>query len=409
MSLPREILDQLLSGYLDDALDADERARVERLLETDEEAAAELEELRQIRQSLRSLSEADSDRRLPEDFSDRVLEAAIDAAQNENLGDDHPLIRLAAQQATVRSSEVVSGVPWRAAAALVALAASIMIAVFVWQRDGELPDLPEGPEVAMNDSSGAADQQPRGLPEPVGPEVVVQSAPAESQGVDLSPAEPKQPDGAMSPEGAIANNNSLVPKPNRVENVGPAEIPMIKAVLVLDVRRSEFGRESQALRRAMRMAKIDSASEKEITEEMVNSAKDASLDGGAADATVLFLRAPAKRLDRFINLLVDDREGIQSIAFTIVQDVNILGVANSLREVDPTKVRHAVSWELSSEGGLVDMLARDLEGMEAFAALDKMTAKTGVSSAAAGLSRPKDDASQNEDEDVPSEVFVLLR
>ena len=43
MSLPRELLDQLLSGYLDDSLSADERARVEQLLQSDDEIVKELE------------------------------------------------------------------------------------------------------------------------------------------------------------------------------------------------------------------------------------------------------------------------------------------------------------------------------------------------------------------------------
>ena len=45
MSLPPALIDQLLTGYLDEVLSADELARVETLLETEPSIAEELAKL----------------------------------------------------------------------------------------------------------------------------------------------------------------------------------------------------------------------------------------------------------------------------------------------------------------------------------------------------------------------------
>ena len=75
MSLPRELLDELLSGYMDGELSADERARVEQMLETEPGVRESLrllqEQSQTVRRSLRSAPRLDSD------FAERVLAAAF--------------------------------------------------------------------------------------------------------------------------------------------------------------------------------------------------------------------------------------------------------------------------------------------------------------------------------------------
>ena len=85
MSLPQDLLDQLLSGYLDDALTADEHIRVERLLRSDPDVAEDLRKLRELRHSLQVLSKVDSDIKLDPGFADRVLGAAVARAREEGL------------------------------------------------------------------------------------------------------------------------------------------------------------------------------------------------------------------------------------------------------------------------------------------------------------------------------------
>lgn len=81
MSLPRELLDQLLSGYLDGALSDDERDRVEQLLRNDPEVAREFQELTQLGGTLREIYRVDQRRQLKPGFADRVLKATVDQAQ----------------------------------------------------------------------------------------------------------------------------------------------------------------------------------------------------------------------------------------------------------------------------------------------------------------------------------------
>src|SRR6056297_2260617 len=97
MSAPNESLDQLLSGYLDDALSDDQRRRVEDRLRTDPEAASELESLRSLRATLRALSERDVPPSLGPEFAERVLESAVARARVEGLAEYHPLVRLSEQ------------------------------------------------------------------------------------------------------------------------------------------------------------------------------------------------------------------------------------------------------------------------------------------------------------------------
>jgi negative regulator of sigma E activity len=106
--------DELLSAYLDGELTADEQARAERLLADDAQARRTFEELRGLRSSLQDLPR----KGLPDDFAERVLQAAR-------------------QQATSTSSESVPPKPaWheriRRPLAYVALvlAASVLIVFF---------------------------------------------------------------------------------------------------------------------------------------------------------------------------------------------------------------------------------------------------------------------------------------
>src|SRR5690606_29610706 len=95
MSLPRELLDELLSAYMDGELSADERARVEQMLAADPELRESLrlleEQSEAIRRSLRAAP------RLGSDFSERVLAATFAEAQRQSLDASHPVQRAAAQ------------------------------------------------------------------------------------------------------------------------------------------------------------------------------------------------------------------------------------------------------------------------------------------------------------------------
>lgn len=423
MALPREILDQLLSGYLDDALSADERARVERILETDAEAARELEELREIRTSLKGLAKVDSGVKLPEGFADRVLDAAVATAKSEGLGEDHPLVKLAEQPSMATSSRGHGTIQWRAASVLVALAASIVIAVFVMLPDNP-PVVPGGGEIAAVDpdqapvegtdpvavpdetaiavveqpkidqDSVAQNNDPVAEKDPIENVAMVDPTPTVGPEVDPVPAvDPTQTVDPVAPKGN--ENNALVSN-------DPRAAKQVLAVLALDVRRTEAGRSIDAIGEAMKAAKLDATSEKDVSEEMVKIALKASDAGETDGVKVLFLQAPAKRLDLFINRLVSDQLNIESAQFTIVDNVNVVNAANAFLKVEPTRIK-SISWELASNDGFVGALASEI-GQSTFAPIDAASAAVGLSSAAAAMG-----GAVSEGEDELSELFLLVR
>ena len=372
MSLPKELLDQLLSGYLDDALTADERIRVEQLLQSDSEVANELEQLRALRQSLQALSRVDSDIRLEQGFADRVLGAAVARAQEEGLADDHPLVRLAEQPSTATPSSSRSS--WRVAATMVALAASIVIAVFMLRPSNEpdpglvvqsetalepidVVDVPEVPEVESS----------LDIQDDLGP-MLAESTPA---AIDNSPApqtttnnpSPVVDSSQTGPVDSVASADAAPSTPSiPVPNEPALNIPMsqLGAILVVEVTRTEKGRENGVVANAMKYAKIEAADPKDVTDQIagiVSGQVEEKLD----DATVLFLQLPGKKFDLFYQRLWADEAGVAAIRMMIAMDPPLLEVADAVKvKLDPTQVRHDEASVELMNSPVVEHLAHEL-------------------------------------------------
>ncbi|MDR7416527.1 MAG: hypothetical protein QN193_10685 [Armatimonadota bacterium] len=82
-------LERLLSCFLDEEVTPQERAEVERLLRTDPEARAFLEDLRRVREALRALP----DRPLPGDLTADLLQAVRGAGRIRGWTGQVPAIR----------------------------------------------------------------------------------------------------------------------------------------------------------------------------------------------------------------------------------------------------------------------------------------------------------------------------
>ena len=133
MSLPPAIIDQLLTGYLDEVLTADELAQVEKLLQNEPAVAEELAKLQELRLALKSIALADDDIRLDAGFAERVVDEAVLRARAEGLADEHPLLQL--EEEGKSNVKPVATVPtWRVAAVMVGLAASIALHVAARER-----------------------------------------------------------------------------------------------------------------------------------------------------------------------------------------------------------------------------------------------------------------------------------
>src|SRR5690606_1570851 len=90
--------------------------------------------------------------KLGEGFADRVVEAAMAKAQHEQLAATHPLVRLAQQ----RGGDATTGATgnrflWRCGAAAVALAASLLLAIYFGRSPQKLDDPQRPPELAQVD------------------------------------------------------------------------------------------------------------------------------------------------------------------------------------------------------------------------------------------------------------------
>ncbi|MFK8112624.1 MAG: anti-sigma factor [Rubripirellula sp.] len=368
MSLPRELLDQLLTGYLDDALSADERARVEQLLQTDDQIVNELAQLREIRDSLKAISLSDASIRLDDGFADRVLGAAVARAHAEGLNEDHPLVRLAEQPSTASAAgRKQMSSSWGYAGLLVGLAASIVIAVLTLR--------PEPSEFAQNaeklaTESLAISEVPGTEPfedviDPV-PAVVSEASPelASEQVATVDPGiekvEPKQtePDPMMeSPKASVES----IADATKIEISSANTVP--SGILILNVQLTEAGRDSGAIGNAMELAMLEPATEKKLTGQMATFVDKTFDRSEQDDTTVLYLQAPAKKLDQFYIRLLLDQEGVQSVGLTISFDAPIVATAEAVRP-DPTLVRHDNTALELLRNEQVDRLAHELGGMQ---------------------------------------------
>jgi anti-sigma factor RsiW len=399
MSLPRDLLDQLLSGYLDDALSTDERARVEQLLQTDDEIVAELAQLRELRQSLKALSQEDAASQLDGGFADRVLGAAVARAHAEGLGEDHPLVRLSEKPSKSASSGNAS--PWRYAGILVGLAASIVFAVIALRPETQDP---QSNLISVADLSTTTPVDPTIVPEPEPTDLIPEKAPVIASTevkpepkptvtpAELPKAEPKTTAIAKADTPVEASPNDSVQTPGTMIEI-PAS-SKLAAVLVVNVKLTSAGHDSGAMGKAMQLAGLRPANQKAVTDEIASAVGDS--ENSKDNATVLFLQAPAKKLDQLYLHLLADTAGVKSVGLTISMDAPIVSVADALRP-DPRLVQHSDSAiELLGGNGTVSQLAHEL-GVLNFA-----PANTDLLQAMVG------GGNDDNGPDVPAQVLVLV-
>ena len=389
----------MLSGYLDGTLSADERARVEQLLQSDTEFSDELAQLRNLGRSLKAISDADSDIKLDAGFADRVLGAAVARACAEGYGDDHPLVRLSGHPSTpARTARGASS--WRYAGVLVGLAASIAIAVVALR-----PEVTQDPGLALlPETQSTAQENPLSVPDPL-----TESATKLVDSDAKRPVAPTEDESEVEPDSTQSTMKQLESPPQPTEAIARSETRPMKefveppattkmevpntssgAILVLDVRRTASGRQSGAVADAMEHASLGPASEKEITEEIVGLVKETQ-QSADEEVSVLYLQAPARSLDRFYLRLMADREGIESVGMTIALDAPVMKMVRALRS-DPTAVRHNASLQLISENGVVGQFASQL-GQLQYIPLNQAALNTIPSKGP----------------DVPAQILVLVR
>ena len=372
MSLPPALIDQLLTGYLDEVLSADELARVETLLKTEPSIAAELVKLQEMRSALKAVALADSDIRLDAGFAERVIDEAVLRARSEGVSDEHPLLRID-KQPVVHAPNVTASSTWRIAAVMVGLAASIALAVFLMRSEQKLEPGDANPQIAevkpVTPQRGTADDSESQLD----PASVIAAVPSTNLGagskVDLPGVNPTKDETQRSQldENSVAGMPNLGTESNAngrsTEPVGVEPAATLGAILVINVELTAEGRERDVFNAAMKRAGLKASSQKKISDEIVGITENPSLQKPEG-AAVVYLQAPAKDLDRLYLGLIADRVGVKSVGMSLAMDAPVMRAINAVRQ-DPTAVRHeSSSLQLLSDDDTMAQLTDTLLRLE---------------------------------------------
>ena len=375
MSVPKEILDQLLSGHLDGALSNDEKKQIEQLLRDDPNVARELDGLRGLRKSMREITRIDSKVKLDDGFADRVLSAAVARAKAEGLGEEHPLIRLTEKPSRPEPKPIPR---LRIASTIVALAASIAVAIVVLRQPENDGVAVVQPQSSPPTETVAVEQSGLSVPEASTPGISIPeiSAPELNENPVLrNGARDKGSEAfAMSDAGAPSTPDNVHAKsegPRIASAVKPplgkqpstfepskADIETLKQMqgmvvrgaplLVIKVKRTELGKSTRCVHGLLKSSGLDESKEKELTAEMVGFLAESADKNTTARA--MFLTASSKKIDVFVNRLFADTAGIKTVGLSLTPSRAIVQVANLIAPRDPKLVRHSSSLELQGSG-----------------------------------------------------------
>jgi len=379
MSLPPALIDQLLTGYLDEVLSADELARVETLLQTEPSVAEELAKLQELRTALKAVALSDSDIRLDAGFAGRVIDEAVLRARAEGASDDHPLLRLedpTTSTSVSTSTSAHTSSTWRVAAVMVGLAASIAIAVISLRsqedRENGGPDpsiVQVKPEIPVRVPPQDAVLQPA-------PENSIASNQRTNPPVDPVSSSPTVPilteDLVQTPSSSDVDSVVAMPDSDSKGNDSSAGVvalepqqpaAALRAIVVLNVELTDKGREREAFKAAMNRAGLKLSIAKKISDEVVGIDEETS-PSEMDEASVVYLQASAKALDRLCLGLIADREGVKSVGMGITMDAPVVRTINAVRQ-DPTRVQHdSSSLELLSDDDSLAQLTQTLREIE---------------------------------------------
>ena len=367
MSLPPALIDQLLTGYLDEVLSDDELARVETLLKTEPSIAEELAKLQELRSALKAVAFADSDIRLDPGFAERVIDEAVQRARSEGVSDEHPLVRLDNKTA-VNTPAASDSSTWRIAAVMVGLAASIALAVFLMRSEEERETGESNSQIAQVKPDPPVPELPEGIKLQPDPASAIVSSQSGNSGVIRTTEAPnvEKPieDGVQSPQvdgNAVAAMPDSGTKPNELspKAVGAEPAVTLGSIVVINVELTDEGREQDVFNAAMMRLGLKASRQKKISEEVVGGIENPSLQKSQG-AAVVYLQAPAKELDRLYLTLIEDRVGVKSVGMSLAMNAPVMRAISSVRQ-DPTAVRHeSSSLQLLSDDGTMAQLTDTL-------------------------------------------------
>lgn len=382
------MIDELLSGYLDDTLSGDERRRVEQMLRDQPQLSSDLDDLKELRRTLQVIAgETSVGPSLPAGFADRVIDAAIAQAKDEGLDADHHVLR-ANTSDTIVTPAGASRMFYRVAGGLAALAASIALVVYTTSDDkSDTNALLDPNSLVSNEDGPNVDPTAPFVP----PEIVPSIEPGDIASPDVGPmlagsdsdnagAVPGKVDAEKPIESPMIASSDNVKTPPDVVPVAPQDYPgtlgFTNFVPIFEVRLTQAGHDSEAFRKALKDAGITLGDSRKLSPEIVAFAKSATSDGDMVAPEVILLECSIKKLSVLHNRLFADGSGVQSVRFGLTMDAPIRSMIDAVR-LDPENVRQKstgfplvapterMTDALGRELGKVKMGQTDREGLDA--------------------------------------------
>lgn len=363
--------DQLLSSYLDGAVTDEERAAIEDRLDADPAAVADLAELRSLCESVAAADLA-AEVRLPAQFADQVVEAAIERARLEGHPDDHPLLRSATQPLgpAAPGATLADGRRWWAASGVgLAVAASLLVAVTLLRPDDELESAISLADSQSINGGYVADgpaSLPTASPDVLTPDAVDMADASTSKSIPDAPdASPFSPtvrpvpnldSVAVSTDQATTPAASAAAEFDETPSMAPAISPVttkadssgLKLAMVVNVQLSESALGMNVIRDAMRVARVDAENQQAVTDEIVAAVGQAAGETEAS-GRLIYLRAPAKQMARFMAALRNDRERVAQVSLALTDEPVLLNAVDDFSDVRETDVQHDFTGILSTE------------------------------------------------------------
>jgi hypothetical protein len=394
MSLSESEKELLLSASIDGALSEDEQQTLDRWLRVDPAAVKRREEMeatrRDLRESINQLRFSHA-QKLGSAFADAVVDAAIAQAKADQLADDHPLLRIdrggGKSAAAVGPSRHVSpgnasaatgaGLTWPRIATVAALAASLLVAVVLYQNPDErqvaVGDKDKSVATGMSTEGTVANDG--GLAKEDGSAAMSAAARGPGLGGDASgdgqvaakSAEPLLAESrsanalasgdAVSSDASDASDASAMRRSTgdapatvmrsdsseaaaaAVSDIGAdAMVPQtaedamtLSVVMVVSVELTPAGRQSLALLQALRESDIRMGTDGLLSDQVLAGLRSAGAVDFAGTAAVAgeasrlyYVEAPAKQIDQFLMRMMADSDSFASIGLSITDEPTVL-------------------------------------------------------------------------------------
>jgi hypothetical protein len=431
MSSSNSDRETLLSAALDGDLSVQEQSEFDRLIAKDPTFAEEFQELQTLREDLRFCFSDLRNRALPVAATNRILAAV--AAEGERLLElkqNAPLLntgssRKIADQGTrpAKAKQIM---------AVLALAASVMIAFGIWNRvktQTSKPDL-----VAQLPLEKPSSQSVASLPKVVGdtepsvvqPEVskvesIAIAAPAETESrpkvMGISPTT----DRSIKADLVATAADDPLPKVESLMNVDApvpaAERQPLSVVLVMAIELTASGRDGLALQEALRATDIRLDKDSVMGENVVSHLRsanviDASVGAeGPATSKLYLVEASAKQLDRFITNMLSDSRSFQSVGLSLAFEPPLLAAVGDLREFNPINVRQDTPVGVARGLVAADGVSLSVDPAFSFAPLNRDdVAESGVMQLAMPAEMQVDShGTSSSGEDFPAQLLLLVR